>query len=138
MLLALPERILSAVIVAETQTAIEMKQESIAAASGPYSQAQLTKAGHPYATRAPQTEAYPPQLINTQHPSGVVGSFVADPPVQIGRTVTTRCHNTDPKAKYLNGTPLMVARPLGAEVLAKIKARRDARLAAIPGKVLKF
>jgi hypothetical protein len=120
-------RLIDEVRKAETKTINDAKAESIKASSGPHTQAALTAAGHPYSRRAPQTAAYPPGIVNAQ--SGQFrASWQTQNPILKGRTLVSKCINYDPVKKYLNGTTLMVARPLNQIVYAAVAARRIARL----------
>lgn len=115
------------VIKAETATIEDAKKIAIELSGGPHSSAALAKADHPYSRRRPQRSKYPPQIINKQT-GKFQGAWRIVRPRVVGKTIVTRLHNTDPKAKFMAGTKLMIARPIAREIRKRIANRRVRRL----------
>ena len=104
----------------------EAMRLAVTYSSGPYKQAELTAAGHPYSRRAPNA-SYDPTIINAQ--SGVFrASWVVPAQEHTAGGILTRCINTDPKAAYMLGTDRMVPRRIDTRVLTEIMPRREAGL----------
>lgn len=119
---ALPRKLMTA----ERQTRDETLEAADRQSAGPYSQAELTKAGHPYARRAPQS-GYDPAVINRG--KGVFrASWKASGPTSGAGGVVTRIWNTDPNAKYLLGTKAMIERPVRQAILKAVQPGRVKRL----------
>lgn len=123
-------------VAAEAETIEDARAEAIALSSGPFSLAELTAMGHPYARRVARLRkrgvvvsvpVLPPEVINVQ-----TGAFRAawrtKGPMVAGETVTTTLTNDDPAARWMAGTSKMVPRPVLEAVKARVVIRRRERL----------
>jgi hypothetical protein len=131
------ERALTAEIVrAERVTRREALKAADAQSAGPYSQAELTAAGHPYARRAPNA-SYDPAIVNRG--KGIFRrSWRSLGPIRWGGVVITKIWNEDPNSRFLQGgTRLMVARPVSQAILKAVTPGRFIRLAAAVARALK-
>ena len=99
--------------------------------SGPYSSADLTALGHPYATRAP-APLLPAGIINEQS-DVFLSSWETEGPTEEGGALSSAVWNTALYAPFLDeGTELMIPRPLPEAVVEEVQAEvEERRLRAI-------
>lgn len=122
----LQKRLVERVAAAEALTLADAKEEALEASSGPLSTAELRRRDHPYAVRhGVATED--PEVINEQ-----TGRFKrrwqTRRPIKTGTRLESRLRNTDPKAKYMHGTDVMLPRPIIRRVARRIKPMRRVRV----------
>jgi hypothetical protein len=135
-----PRKIEDALRKAETENARDGVRIAQKQSSGPYSQAQLTAADHPYATRRRNRvtksgkqitmgiAGYPLDVVNFQ-----TGEFFSrwqySGPWNFGGMLTTRILNDSRVAHWLDaGTKFMVARSFRKTILKQLKERRRKRV----------
>lgn len=122
----LEKRIVAAVMVAEALTVADAQAEAIRSSSGTLTTKTLRRMRHPYARRDPQTPL-DPGTINAQ--SGRFRrAWRTRRPVKSGKRITTWLRNSDPKARFMRGTELMVERPVLLRVVRAIRPMRRYRL----------
>lgn len=113
---------------AERESAQEAKRLAEHYSSGPYSQATLTRMGHPYARRAP-SPPLPPYFMNRQ--SGQFFSGWRWYLLVSGDTISSGIWNHSEHGKFLEwGTRLMIERPILEQVEKEMQPKRFARLLA--------
>lgn len=123
-----------ATVAAERENAQDARGELVAASHGSNSTADLRRAGHPYAKRAPNP-AYDPSVVNDQghgFPEGwAAGEPIAD---ETGETITSAVVNHHPDAHWIatagEGGSRQVARPIVQRAAAAVRERRKRRVRA--------
>ena len=125
LLRALPALLEKAALQEQRDSLADAQRLLIQQSSGTVSLAELRRMGHPFARRAPQ--ASPDAAIINDQGGAFRKSWRKVAPVRSGDFVTSRVVNTDPKARFMNGTKTMVKRPIIAAVEAKLKPIRKNR-----------
>lgn len=131
-LAALPKDLKAATLAAEKENLQTAKGELVKATSGTNSKADLRRAGHPYAKRAPNS-AFDPAIANT-HSGQVPAGWVMTEPSESGDTLTGKAANNTESALWLaragHGNSTSVARPIVQGVKAKVREPRTKRVRA--------
>jgi len=107
-------------------TAQRAKTAAILYSSGGITSGMLTKVGHPFAVRAPNS-AFNPAVINDQ--GGLFRQSWTVLPVGVtSAAITARVVNTDKAAVFMLGTSKMVARPIWLLVQGAVRAGNAGRV----------
>jgi len=122
----LERRIVERVSAAEALTLADAKEEALDASSGTISTAELRRRDHPYAVRH-GTAKEDPEVINEQE-GRFKRRWQTRRPIKTGTRLEGRLRNTDPKAKHMHGTDVMLPRPIIRRVSRRIKPMRRVRV----------
>lgn len=122
----MPQSIRESARQAEDLNVADTLEQAIWLSSGPHSLAELRAAGHPYSRRDPQYSLFPPFILNEQE-GEFKGKWGSEHAHEDGWRLVSRVFNTDEKAGFFAGTPLMVPRPIqdaAVGIIAPIRRRR--------------